>query len=95
MQARDNCGLGKPTAEKKSVAPKSCRSILARCIALVPLLGPRVLISKFSIKATPAKKDWQVIGLGKNLAIRLNGLRIPFLLSKELVVVGVACSIES
>ena len=89
IKARDICGLSKPTAEKKSVAPKSCRSIWARCIALVPWLEPRVLISKFSIKATAAKKDWQVIGLGKNLAIRLNGLRIPFLLSKELVVVMV------
>ena len=40
---RDICGLGKPTAEKKSVAPKSFRLIPARCMALVPLFGPRVL----------------------------------------------------
>ena len=37
--ARDIRGSGKPTAEKKSVAPKSSKLICARCIALVPLLG--------------------------------------------------------
>ncbi len=78
---KDICGIGSPTAEKKSVAPKSSRLIWARCIALVPLFKPRVLTSKFSIKDTPQKKGSQVVGLGKNLAIRLKGLRMLFLLS--------------
>ena len=64
-------------------------------IALVPLLGPRVLTSKFSIRATPAKMDWHRSGNGKNLAIRLKGLKMLFLLSKALVVVGVSCSTAS
>ena len=60
IQAQDIRGFGKPTVEKKSVAPKSSRSIPARCIALVPWFGPRVLTSKFSSIATPAKKDWHL-----------------------------------
>ena len=36
IPARDICGFGKPTAVKKSVAPKSSRLIWARCMALVP-----------------------------------------------------------
>ncbi len=52
----------------------------------------RVLTSQFSIKATPAKKDWQDVGWGKDLAMRLKGLKIPFLLSNALVVVGVPSS---
>ena len=36
IPARDICGFGKPTAVKKSVAPKSSRLICARCMALVP-----------------------------------------------------------
>jgi len=95
IQARDICGFGRPTAEKKSAAPKSSRLILARCMALVPWLGPRVLTSKFSIKETPAKRDWQHSGTGKNLAMRLNGLKMLFLLSKLLVVVGVPSSTAS
>ena len=88
---RDICGFGNPTVEKKSVAPKSSRLILVRCIALVPLLMPLVLISKFSYKATPAKRDWHRSGLEKNLVERLKGLKIPFLLSRALVVVSVPC----
>jgi hypothetical protein len=60
-------GLGKPAAEKKSVAPKSSGLILARRIALVSLLESRILTSKFSIKATPLKKEIQRLGSGKNL----------------------------
>ncbi len=67
IQARDICGFGRPTAEKKSAAPKSSRLILARCMALVPSLGPRVLTSKFSIKETPAKRDWQHSGTGRDV----------------------------
>ena len=40
------------------MAPKSSKLIFALCMALVPLLTPLVLISKFSYKATPAKNDW-------------------------------------
>ncbi len=70
------------------MAALSSRLILARCIALVARLGPRVL-TKFSKRATPAKSDWQRSGEGKNLAMRLKGLKMSFLLSKALVVVGV------
>jgi hypothetical protein len=93
--ARDICGGGKPTAVKKSEAPKSPRSILARCMALVPRFGPRILTSKFSYKDTPANNDWQCRGTGKNLAMRLKGLKMLFLLSRSFVVVGVPFSTAS
>jgi len=85
----DICGFGSPTVEKKSIPPKSSKLISARCMALVPLLMPLVLMSKFSYNAIPAKSDWHRCGFEKNLAERLKGLKIPFLLSKALVVVGV------
>jgi len=58
----------------------------ARCMAEVPVFLPLVLTSKFSIKAIPFMKFSQVSGRWKDLALRVKGLKILFLLSIALLV---------